>query len=148
MPNKFILLVLAVLATSCAAKKTTVQVKEVVKTDTLVITKDRIIQKAVHDTLVINNPCDSLGILKPFKQRLVTAQGNVTIQTKGNAIEAVINLDSIQSVWEKEYKASAVSTAENKTVETIRYRLPAWAIIYMILVSLLLLLVSRFKAQL
>jgi hypothetical protein len=145
MPNKFILLVLAVLATSCAAKKTTVQVKEVVKTDTLVITKDRIIQKAVHDTLVINNPCDSLGILKPFKQRLATAQGNVTIQTKGNAIEAVINLDSIQSVWEKEYKASAVSTAENKTLETIRYRLPAWAIIYMILVSLLLLLVSRFK---
>jgi predicted pyridoxine 5'-phosphate oxidase superfamily flavin-nucleotide-binding protein len=145
MPNKFILLVLAVLATSCAAKKTTVQLKEVVKTDTLVITKDRIIQKAVHDTLVINNPCDSLGILKPFKQRLVTAQGNVTIQTKGSAIEAVINLDSIQSVWEKEYKASAVSTAENKTVETIRYRLPAWAIIYMILVSLLLLLVSRFK---
>jgi hypothetical protein len=148
MPNKYILLVLAVLATSCAAKKTTVHVKEVVKTDTLVITKDRIIQKAVHDTLVIDSPCDSLGILKPFKQRLVTAQGNVTIQTKGNAIEAVINLDSIQSVWEKEYKASAVSTAENKTVETIRYRLPAWAIIYMILVSLLLLLVSRFKAQL
>ena len=139
---------MAVLATSCAAKKTTVQVKEVIKTDTLVITKDRIIQKAVHDTLVIDNPCDSLGILKPFKQRLTTAQGNVTIQTKGNAIEAVINLDSIQSVWEKEYKASAVSTAENKTVETIRYKLPAWAIIYMVIVTVLLLLVSRFKAQL
>ena len=146
MLNKSILLFLAVLATSCAAKKTTVQVKEVIKTDTLVITKDRIIQKAVHDTLVIDNPCDSLGILKPFKQRLATAQGNVTIQTKGNAIEAVINLDSIQSVWEKEYKASAVSTAENKTVETIRYKLPAWAIIYMVVVTVLLLLVSRFKA--
>lgn len=146
MRNKYVLLFLAVLATSCAAKKTTVQVKEVIKTDTLVITKDRIIQKAVHDTLVIDNPCDSLGILKPFKQRLVTAQGNVTIQTKGNAIEAVINLDSIQSVWEKEYKASAVSTAENKIVETIRYRLPAWAIIYMIMVTVLLLLVSRYKA--
>ena len=145
MLNKSILLFLAVLATSCAAKKTTVQVKEVIKTDTLVITKDRIIQKAVHDTLVINNPCDSLGILKPFKQRLATAQGNITIQTKGNAIEAVINLDSIQSVWEKEYKASAVSTAENKTVETIRYKLPAWAIIYMVIVTVLLLLVSRFK---
>lgn len=139
---------MAVLATSCAAKKTTVQVKEVIKTDTLVITKDRIIQKAVHDTLVIDNPCDSLGILKPFKQRLTTAQGNVTIQTKGNAIEAVINLDSIQSVWEKEYKASAISTAQNKTVETIRYKLPAWAIIYMLIVTVLLLLVSRFKAQL
>lgn len=146
MLNKFILLFLAVLATSCAAKKTTVQVKEVIKTDTLVITKDRIIQKAVHDTLVIDNPCDSLGILKPFKQRLVIAQGNVTIQTKGNAIEAVINLDSIQNVWEKEYKASAVSTAKNKTVETIRYKLPAWAIIYMVIVTVLLLLVSRFKA--
>ena len=148
MLNKSILLFLAVLATSCAAKKTTVQVKEVIKTDTLVITKDRIIQKAVHDTLVIDNPCDSLGILKPFKQRLTTAQGNVTIQTKGNAIEAVINLDSIQSVWEKEYKASAISTAQNKTVETIRYKLPAWAIIYMLIVTVLLLLVSRFKAQL
>ena len=146
MLNKFLVLCLAVIVTSCAAKKSTIQVKEVVKTDTLVITKDRIIQKAVHDTLVIDNPCDSLGILKPFKQRLVTAQGNVTIQTKGNAIEAVINLDSIHSVWEKEYKSSAVSTVENKSVEIIRYKLPTWAIIYMVAVSALLLLVSRFKA--
>ena len=146
MLNRFLVLCLAVIVTSCAAKKSTIQVKEVVKTDTLVITKDRIIQKAVHDTLVIDNPCDSLGILKPFKQRLVTAQGNVTIQTKGNAIEAVINLDSIHSVWKKEYKSSAVSTAENKSVEIIRYKLPTWAIIYMVAVSALLLLVSRFKA--
>ena len=145
MPNKLLVLILAALVTSCAAKKTTIQVKEVVKTDTLVITKDRIIQKAVHDTLVIDNPCDSLGILKPFKQRLATAQGNVTIQTKGNAIEAVINLDSIQSVWEKEYKSTAMATTENKSVEIVRYRVPSWAIIYMVVVSLLLLMVARFK---
>lgn len=146
MLNKLLVLFIAVIVTSCAAKKSTIQVKEVVKIDTLVITKDRIIQKAVHDTLVIDNPCDSLGILKPFKQRLVTAQGNVTIQTKGNAIEAVINLDSIHSVWEKEYKSSAMATTENKSVEIIRYKLPTWAIIYMVAVSALLLLVSRFKA--
>lgn len=146
MLNRFLVLCLAAIFTSCAAKKSTIQVKEVVKTDTLVITKDRIIQKAVHDTLVIDNPCDSLGILKPFKQRLVTAQGNVTIQTKGNAIEAVINLDSIHSVWEKEYKSSAMVTTENKSVDIIRYKLPTWAIIYMVAVSALLLLVSRFKA--
>ena len=146
MLNKLLVLFIAVIVTSCAAKKSTIQVKEVVKTDTLVITKDRIIQKAVHDTLVIDNPCDSLGILKPFKQRLVTAQGNVTIQTKGNAIEAVINLDSIRSVWEKEYKSSAMATTENISVEIIRYKLPTWAIIYMVAVSALLLLVSRFKA--
>lgn len=146
MPNKLLVFVLAALVTSCAAKKSTIQVKEVVKTDTLVITKDRIIQKAVHDTIVIDNPCDSLGILKPFKQRLATAQGNVTIQTKGNAIEAVINLDSIQSVWENEYRSTAVFTAENKSVEIIRYKVPSWAIIYMVVVTLLLLMVSRYKA--
>lgn len=145
MLNKLLVLVLAVMFGSCAAKKSTIQVKEVVKTDTLVITKDRIIQKAIHDTLVIDNPCDSLGILKPFKQRLATAQGNVTIQTKGNAIEAVINLDSIQSVWEKKYKSTAMATTENKSVEIVRYKVPTWAIIYMVVVTLLLLMVARFK---
>jgi len=126
---KYFSLIFLLLFLSCAAKKTTKQTKEIVKNDTIIITKDRYIFKAVRDSFLIESPCDTLGILKPFKQRLVTAQGNITIEGKNNTITAKINLDSIVQSIEKKYKSTIVKSTEKQAIEIVRYKTPLWLIV-------------------
>ena len=126
---KYFSLIFLLLFLSCAAKKTTKQTKEIVKNDTIIITKDRYIFKAVRDSFLIKRPCDTLGILKPFKQRLVTAQGNITIEGKNNTITAEINLDSIVQSIEKKYKSTIVKSTEKEAIEVVRYKAPLWLIV-------------------
>ena len=126
---KYFSIIFLLLFLSCAAKKTTKQTKEIVKNDTIIITKDRYIFKAVRDSFLIESPCDTLGILKPFKQRLVTAQGNITIEGKNNTITAEINLDSIVQSIEKKYKSTIVKSTEKQAIEIVRYKTPLWLIV-------------------
>jgi hypothetical protein len=122
---RYLIIVLFIL-TSCGARKKTTT-SEVVRNDTIVVTKDRIITRAVIDSIIIEAPCDSLGILKPFKQRLVTPQGSITIESKKNRIEAKINLDSIVQSIEKTYKSKTL--VDVKEVEVIKHRIPAWFLV-------------------
>ena len=135
-------IIILLLFTSCTAKKIVTQTKEVIVNDTIILTKDRIITKAVNDTILIESPCDSLGILKPFKQRLKTAQGQITIQSKNNVIEATINLDSIVQSIEKRYESKTVDTKEKSDTLKIKYRTPVWlvlSLVFSVIVNLLLL---------
>ena len=135
-------IVILLLFTSCTAKKIVTQTKEVVVNDTIILTKDRIVTKAVNDTILIESPCDSLGILKPFKQRLKTAQGQITIQSKNNVIEATINLDSIVQSIEKRYESKTVDTKEKSDTLKVKYKTPVWlvlSLLFSVIVNLLLL---------
>ena len=135
-------IVFLLLFTSCTAKKVITQTKEVIKNDTIIVTKDRYITKAVNDTILIKSPCDSLGILKPFKERLKTAQGEITIQSKNNVIQANINLDSIVQSIEKRYESKTVDTTQKRDALKIKYRTPIWlvlSLVFSVIVNLLLL---------
>jgi hypothetical protein len=135
-------IVFLLLFTSCTAKKVITQTKEVIKNDTIIVTKDRYITKAVNDTILIESPCDSLGVLKPFKERLKTAQGQITIQSKNNVIQANINLDSIVQSIEKRYESKTVDTVQKSDTLKIKYRTPVWlvlSLVFSVIVNLLLL---------
>jgi hypothetical protein len=135
-------IVILLLLTSCTAKKVVTQTKEVIVNDTIILTKDRIVTKAVNDTILIESPCDSLGILKPFKQRLKTAQGQIIIQSKNNVLEATINLDSIVQSIEKRYESKIVDTKEKSDTLKIKYKTPLWlvlSLIFSVVVNVLLL---------
>jgi hypothetical protein len=135
-------IVFLLLFTSCTAKKVITQTKEVIKNDTIIVTKDRYITKAVNDTIIIESPCDSLGVLKPFKERLKTAQGQITIQSKNNVIQANINLDSIVQSIEKRYESKTVDTVQKSDTLKIKYRTPVWlvlSLVFSVIVNLLLL---------
>ena len=134
--------VILLLFASCTAKKVITQTKEVIVNDTIILTKDRIVTKAVNDTILIESPCDSLGVLKPFKERLKTAQGQITIQSKNNVIQANINLDSIVQSIEKRYESKAINTTQKSDTLKIKYRTPIWlvlSLIFSVIVNLLLL---------
>jgi len=135
-------IVFLLLFTSCTAKKVITQTKEVIKNDTIIVTKDRYVTKAVNDTIIIESPCDSLGVLKPFKERLKTAQGQITIQSKNNVIQANINLDSIVQSIEKRYESKTVDSTQKSDTLKIKYRTPVWlvlSLVFSVIVNLLLL---------
>lgn len=137
--------VILLLFTSCTAKKVVTQTREVVVNDTIILTKDRIVTKAVNDTILIESPCDSLGILKPFNQRLKTAQGQITIQSKNNVLEATINLDSIVQSIEKRYESKTVDTKEKSDTLKIKYKTPVWLVLSLVFSVIINLLLLRFK---
>ena len=138
-------IVILLLFTSCTAKKIVTQTKKVVVNDTIILTKDRIVTKAVNDTILIDSPCDSLGILKPFKQRLKTAQGEITIQSKNNVLEATINLDSIVQSIEKRYESKTVDTKEKSDTLKVKYKTPLCLVLSLVFSVIINVLLLRFK---
>jgi hypothetical protein len=139
------LIVILLLLSSCGSKKIVTQTKEIIKNDTIIITKDRVITKAIVDSIIIKEPCDSLGILKPFKQRLKTDRGTITIENRNNSIEAIINLDSIVQSVEKQYKSNVTKTVSDNKTEIIKYRIPSWIIVSLVASILLNVILVRVK---
>lgn len=113
---------------SCKSNKSVTEYKETLRIDT--IKSEKIIEKfrAVHDTLVITNPCDSSGLLSTFYSRLVLPNGSVTIKSDNGQIRATIDIDSIRQEIEKNYRNSQARIIEYRDREVIKYRVPTWVI--------------------
>ena len=124
--KKIILLLLLV---GCASKKTITEYKDRIVNDTIIKTKTEILVERFTDTLTIEQPCDSLGNLKPFKQLISTKQGKVSLQGKNNVITAEIDLNAYKEIWEKEYKSKLDKNVIIKEKEVVKYKTPLWLIL-------------------
>lgn len=146
MNKKLILLILVVVASSCASKKTITEYRDTVVNDTIIKTRTEVLVERFTDTLTINQPCDSLGNLKPFKQLISTKQGNVSLMGKNNVITAEIDLKAYKQIWETEYKSKLDKNTVIKEKEILRYKIPLWCWLLISLESLIiaLLLKNRF----
>ena len=82
-------LIFLVLLVGCKSVKQSVTTD---KKDSIRIEVQKIILPAVHDTITIDNPCDSNGILLPFKERLSYGQGKVSVQANKGKIKVFIRL--------------------------------------------------------
>jgi len=145
MNKKSILLILIVIASSCASKKTITEYKDRVVNDTIIKTRTEVLVERFTDTLTINQPCDSLGNLKPFKQLISTKQGKVSLQGKNNVITAEIDLNAYKEILEKEYKSKLDKNTIIKEKEVIRYKTPLWLIIYSLLITVICILLFRIR---
>lgn len=126
---KYALALFFLLAFNCASKKTITEYRDRIINDTIVNTKTEIIVERFVDTLKIDNPCDSIGNLKPFKQVIATKQGKISIEGKDNNITAEIDLKEYKKIWEAEYKSKTDKNTIVKEKEIIRYKIPLWIII-------------------
>jgi hypothetical protein len=126
--QKFIILLACVVFISCKSNKSVTEYKETLRIDT--IKSEKIIEKfrAVHDTLVITNPCDSSGLLSTFYSRLVLPNGSITIKSDKGQIRATIDIDSIRQEIENIYRNSQKKTIEYRDREIIKYRVPTWVV--------------------
>lgn len=142
---KRLFLLLLIITVSCRPTKTTIEYKEVIRVDTFKIERSAKILPAVHDTLIIDNPCDSSGILSTFYSKIKIPQGQVVVRSVRGKIEASVDIDSIAHVYEDKYQSKSESSIHTKNVEIIKYRVPTWAIVVIIIESAIILLYAYFK---
>lgn len=123
---------------SCKQTKTLTEYKETLRIDT--IKSEKIVEKyrAVRDTLVITNPCDSSGILSTFYSRLVLPNGSVTIKSDKGQIRATIDIDSMRNEIENNYRNSQVKWIEYRDKEVIKYRVPTWVVMLLFAEAIML----------
>jgi hypothetical protein len=133
------------LALSCKPIKRTTSTSVVTVHDTIRDVKIVERYKQVIDTLVIDNPCDSSGILSNFYSKIVIPQGKVIIRSLNGKIQATVNIDSIQSVYESKYKSLVNKNVETEKIFIRTNVVPSWAIITIFIESLIILLYFYFK---
>lgn len=143
--KKLLFLLLLIITISCRPTKTITEYKEVVRVDTFKTIRTEKIFQAVHDTLTIDNPCDSSGILSTFYSKIKLPQGQVIIRTVRGKIQATVDIDSIAHVYEDKYRNKSNSNTSNNNVEVIKYRVPNWAIIVIFIESVIIVLYAYFK---
>lgn len=145
---KYLLGILSIcLMFSCKPLQNVTTTKEVVRIDTVrdykVITKFN----AIHDTLTIENPCDSSGILTSFYSRIRLPQGKVIVRSVKGKIQATVNIDSIAQVYENKYRSTGKSDVTSLQKIVTKNVIPKWAIWFMALTSLLSFLYIRDKIR-
>ena len=130
---------MVVSVSSCKSTKLTNTVTERVRVDT--VREIRITEKfnAVHDTLTIENPCDSSGILTTFYSRIVLPQGKIVIRSLNGKINTTVDIDSIRSVYENKYRYKETSNVTNSQKIVSKTVYPAWLIVVAIFEALIIL---------
>jgi hypothetical protein len=128
MKNKILIILALIFFASCKPLQNVTVIKEKIHIDTVRDYKLEIRYNAVHDTLEIENPCDSTGILKNFYSKLVLPQGKIIIRSYKGKIQANVNIDSIRSVYESKYRNKATSDVTNSNKIVTKNVIPTWAI--------------------
>ena len=133
--------------TSCKPLQTVTTIKEVVRIDTIRDIKTITKYDAVHDTTVIENPCDSAGILTTFYSKIKIPQGQVIIRSVRGNIQATVNIDSIAQVYDSKYKSILRKSADNKETIVRINTIPKWAIWVMAIGAIFTFLYIREKVS-
>ena len=132
---------------SCKPLQNVTTIKEVVRIDTIRDIKTITKYDAVHDTTIIENPCDSLGILTTFYSKIKIPQGQVIIRSLRGKIQATVNIDSIAQVYDSKYKSILRKSAENKETIVRINTIPKWAIWVMAIGAIFTFLYIREKVS-
>jgi len=86
---KYLAFLLIIFSFSCRSVKQSPVFTD--QKDSVVITKIITEYKELKDTILITNPCDSNGILKPFRERIKGQQGEVIISEKKGKLQAIVH---------------------------------------------------------
>jgi hypothetical protein len=145
---KYLLGILSIyLVFSCKPLQNVTTIKEVVRIDTVrdykVITKFN----AIHDTLTIENPCDSSGILTSFYSRIRIPQGKVIVRSVKGKIQATVDIDSIESVYRDKYNSSLKNNTYKNEKVIRTNEIPKWVIWFMAISGVLSFLYIREKVS-
>jgi hypothetical protein len=138
----FLLLIFAII--SCKTSKVENQ-KTIIKIDTFRTEKIIRIYDSVKDTLIIENPCDSAGILTRFYSKITIPQGRIIIRSYKGSIKATIDIDSIKNIYEKQYQSRLKDNQHITFERIVREVIPTWAIITMLIQGLLISVWIYFK---
>lgn len=143
---KYIISILfALLFVSCKRTQNTYSSKETVRTDTFFRYREVIKTLPQKDSVVIFNPCDSLGIINRFYTQISIPNGKVEVQSKSNRIIATVVTDKTISVSDstrKDTSSKDTSVVEKVVVKNI---IPSWIIVVLFIETMIILLYLYFK---
>ena len=125
-----IIILLAISLIGCGAKTVYVETHS---TDTITEHSILKITEPKLNKLVIDNPCDSLGNLKPTFFEITTPKSTLTVKSLKNALVVEEKLDSIV---DKETVKERISVDTSKEVK-IKTRIPSW-VWYSLIVNVVL----------
>tara|TARA_B110000046_G_scaffold147575_1_gene155268 strand:+ start:1545 stop:1988 length:444 start_codon:yes stop_codon:yes gene_type:complete len=142
----FFFIIIFFIFTSCVAKKTTTEFKEVIKRDSIYIIKDRFITQKVVDTLIVESPCDSVtGVLKDFEKEIVTPQAKIVLKSVKGSIGVAVDIEATIEERTREFKQNYKAETQIKEIEIVKFRTPLWVWLVILLESLMIFLLIRFK---
>jgi hypothetical protein len=123
---------------SCRPQKSIIIEKEKIRIDTIrdykVITRFN----AVYDTLIIENPCDSTGILNTFYSKITVPQGKIIIRSYKGNIQATVNIDSIENVYKNMYINRNFSEKVVSDKQKITNIIPTWCLLTILFQGLII----------
>ena len=119
--------------------------KEVVKRDSIFVTKKKLVVKRFTDTLTIKKPCDSVGNLKPFKRTFVLPQGKISLQGSNNQIQAKIDLKGYENTIERKYKTIYDKKISKLSSKEVKYKTPFYHWLIHVLCALVIFLLLRIR---
>jgi uncharacterized protein YcfL len=109
MRKIIIIILISWLFISCKSKKSYVETHS---TDTIYKSSVIEIQKPQLNSLVIENICDSLSVLKPFNYTFISNNVKGTLKSVNNMLKLDVNIDSIVNSKVNEYKSSIKTEKE------------------------------------
>ncbi len=130
---------------SCKRPQSTYSSKETVRIDTFFRYKEVIKTLPQKDSIIIYNPCDSLGIINRFYAQISIPNGKVEIRSNGNRITASVRSAGFTSTMDSVQVSSTKkdsSTVEKVVVKNI---IPSWIIITLFIETFIILLYLYFK---
>ena len=145
LKNLSYIFLLILFLSSCVARKSTVEYKERVIRDTIQVETIKTIIKPIKEFVNIENPCDSLGILKQFDKEIKTELSSVRVFNDKGTIRAEINIDSLKSVIRSEFKSNIKTVIEKKEVKVTKYKYPLSLILALIISVLINILLVKGK---
>jgi hypothetical protein len=101
--------------------------------------------KPIHDTLTIENVCDSAGILTRFYSSLTIPSGRLIITSENGSIKATIDLDSVANVYDSKYKAKYKDEVKFYEKIVVKNVVPVWAIVTILIQSFIIILYFYFR---
>ena len=130
---------------SCKSTKTVTKFEKNVTHDTIRDYKVITQFKPIHDTLTIENVCDSSGILTRFYSSLTIPSGRLIIRSENGNIKATIDVDSVANVYDSKYKAKYKDEVKFYEKVVVKNVVPVWAIITILIQSFIIILYFYFR---
>ena len=140
MRTTYILLVILLLS-SCKAKETTVERTQT--SDTLISKSFEYVSKPIETKYTFSIECDSLGNVKEIKTFESSGLNSASVKLKNNQLDLRLITGMSQSKTDTIYKTKYKDVL--KTSDVVRYKTPLWMWITIILQTLVIILLFRFK---
>lgn len=122
---------------NCRTKKTVTEYKDKIVHDTIIKNVTKTVTKQIKDTILIEEPCDSIGNLKDFSRVIKNDKAKVEVSNSKGNIEVKINIDSLVNSKVEEFKKNYKSEVVIKEKEVVKFRTP-WYMFVILGFSILL----------